>query len=243
MSTISSSTTSTTAFGVTADTTGALVIQTGATPTTAMTITNGQLVGIGDTNPQSSLAVNSTTNPQIRVAYTGVHTYGVRATSGGNFAIQDTDASSADRLIIDTSGRITMPYQPGFAYVNPAIGYVATNYLVFSSGSYNYNIGNMLSLSGGTSGASRVTFPVSGYYYVGVSIMGSTDGSRIELFIRKNGSDLLGVNSVSTQYNNANINGICYFAANDYIEIWRANGTLYTGVSNSDIFWTVRLLG
>jgi len=55
MSTISSSTTSTTAFGVTADTTGALVIQTGATPTTAMTITTGQLVGIGTTSPTVQL--------------------------------------------------------------------------------------------------------------------------------------------------------------------------------------------
>jgi hypothetical protein len=49
MSTISSSTTTTTAFGVTADTTGALVIQTGATPTTAMTIDTSQNVGIGVT--------------------------------------------------------------------------------------------------------------------------------------------------------------------------------------------------
>jgi len=44
MSTISASTTSTTAYKVTADTTGALVLQTGATPTTAMTIGTDQNV-------------------------------------------------------------------------------------------------------------------------------------------------------------------------------------------------------
>jgi len=55
MSTISASTTTTTAFGVTADTTGALVLQTGATPTTAMTITTGQLVGIGTASPTVQL--------------------------------------------------------------------------------------------------------------------------------------------------------------------------------------------
>ena len=60
MSTISSSTTSTTAFGVTADTTGALVIQTGATPTTALTIDTGQrstfptTIGIGGATPSTS---------------------------------------------------------------------------------------------------------------------------------------------------------------------------------------------
>jgi hypothetical protein len=42
MSTISASTTSTTAYKVTADTTGALVLQTGATPTTAVTIGTDQ---------------------------------------------------------------------------------------------------------------------------------------------------------------------------------------------------------
>jgi len=60
MSTISSSTTSTTAFGVTADTTGALVIQTGATPTTALTIDTGQrskfptTIGVGGATPSTS---------------------------------------------------------------------------------------------------------------------------------------------------------------------------------------------
>ena len=42
MSTIAASTTTTTAYTVTADTTGALVLQTGATPTTAMTIDSSQ---------------------------------------------------------------------------------------------------------------------------------------------------------------------------------------------------------
>jgi len=49
MSTISSSTTSTTAYKVTADTTGTLVLQTGATPTTAVTIDGSQNVGVGVT--------------------------------------------------------------------------------------------------------------------------------------------------------------------------------------------------
>lgn len=44
MSTISSSTTTTTAYVVTADTTGTLVFQTGATPTTALSIDASQVV-------------------------------------------------------------------------------------------------------------------------------------------------------------------------------------------------------
>jgi hypothetical protein len=65
MSTISASTTTTTAFNVSADTTGTLVLQTGATPTTAMTIDASQNVNIpllsltGTSNQISSVAVLS----------------------------------------------------------------------------------------------------------------------------------------------------------------------------------------
>jgi hypothetical protein len=55
MSTISASTTTTTAYKVTADTTGALVLQTGATPTTAVTIDTSQNVGIGTASPGAIL--------------------------------------------------------------------------------------------------------------------------------------------------------------------------------------------
>jgi len=46
MSTIAASTTTTTAYTVTADTTGALVLQTGATPTTGLTLDSSQYVNL-----------------------------------------------------------------------------------------------------------------------------------------------------------------------------------------------------
>ena len=49
MSTISASTTTTTAYKVTADTTGTLVLQTGSTPTTAVTLDASQNMGLGVT--------------------------------------------------------------------------------------------------------------------------------------------------------------------------------------------------
>jgi hypothetical protein len=102
---ISAGTTDATSLNVSSDRTGILQLASN-NATVAVTINTSQYVGIGDTNPQSSLAVNSTTNPQVRVAYTGVHTYGLKVSSGGNFSIQDTDASSTDRLTIDTSGNV-----------------------------------------------------------------------------------------------------------------------------------------
>jgi len=60
MSTIKSSTTSTTAYSVEADTTGALVIQTGATPTTALTISSAQVVTLAQVLPEASGGTGTT---------------------------------------------------------------------------------------------------------------------------------------------------------------------------------------
>ena len=57
MSTISASTTTTTAYVVTADTTGALVLQTGATPTTALTLSSAQLMTLPNDASISGLTV------------------------------------------------------------------------------------------------------------------------------------------------------------------------------------------
>ena len=66
MSTISASTTSTTAYNVTADTTGNLVLQTGSGPTTAVTIDTSQNVGIGTASPAAKLDIaGSTGNVQF----------------------------------------------------------------------------------------------------------------------------------------------------------------------------------
>lgn len=62
MSTISASTTSSTAYKVTADTTGALVLQTGATPTTAVTISSAQVVTLTNALPVASGGSGVTTS-------------------------------------------------------------------------------------------------------------------------------------------------------------------------------------
>ncbi len=90
MSTISASTTSTTAYKVTADTTGTLVLQTGSTPTTAVTIDTSQNVGIGTTSP--SFASGS-----------GLAVYGA---SAARLALKSnaTGANNGLQMGIDSSG-------------------------------------------------------------------------------------------------------------------------------------------
>jgi hypothetical protein len=73
MSTIKSSTTLTTAYQVVADTTGALVIQTGATPTTAVTVSSAQVVTLANALPVASGGTGATSNAAAPFALKGAN--------------------------------------------------------------------------------------------------------------------------------------------------------------------------
>jgi hypothetical protein len=112
MSTIKSSTTTTTAYQVVADTTGALVIQTGATPTTAMTINTSQNTSFAGTVADltgtlrplvSSTAVASTSGTSID--FTGIPSWvkrvtvlcsGISKSSTANFLFQIGDSGGVE---------------------------------------------------------------------------------------------------------------------------------------------------
>jgi hypothetical protein len=86
MSTIKSSTTTTTAYSVTADTTGTLVIQTGATPTTAVTIGTDQSVTLaGRTTNPTTISVGGATP----------------STSGSGITFPATQSASSDVNTLD----------------------------------------------------------------------------------------------------------------------------------------------
>ena len=237
----------------TADTSGILQLQSNGT--TALSTSGANLTAGG------LLTFQATTLPTAGTASifnrSSDSTMYLQAATGGGINLLDGSQNSmatlastsvqlltgnTARLTVSSDGRVTMPYQSGFAYGSSEVTVVGSNYILFSNGSYNYNVGSILNLTGGTSGASRVTVPVSGYYSVNVSIMGSTDGTRIEMFVTKNGTNIFGTNSISSQYNNAQINGVFYFAANDYLEIYKQSGSIYASSSPNN-FFTVRLLG
>jgi hypothetical protein len=130
-------TTSGTALNMSADTSGQLEIQTGATPTTAITIDSSQNVGIGTTpvsNTESRLFVagditrvggiggfNFNTyydSAQARWEYAGAGTAATWVDSGsGNYAFRSTGsttgsagdvASLVERMRLDASGRLLL---------------------------------------------------------------------------------------------------------------------------------------
>ena len=105
MSTISASTTTTTAYKVTADTTGKLVLQTGSGPTDAVTIDTSQNVGIGTSSPSSLLHLNGS-SPNVRVQDTGANAVRAYLTSTNSAIYLTTDYSSSGVPIVFAQGGV-----------------------------------------------------------------------------------------------------------------------------------------
>ena len=118
MTTIKSSTTATTAYQVVADTTGALVIQTGVTPTTAVTISAAQVVTFA--NPPVGVFPSGTKMMFVQTAaptgWTKDTTHNDKAlrvvsgsaSSGGSVAFTTAFASQAVAGTVGTSGATTL---------------------------------------------------------------------------------------------------------------------------------------
>jgi hypothetical protein len=132
MSTISASTTSTTAFKVTADTTGTLVLQTGATPTTAISIDASQAVTMGGrtTNP-TTISVGAATP----------------STSGAGITFPATQNASANANTLDD-------YEEGTWTPVATVGFTIVGATV-ASGSYT-KIGNLVQVTGSLGGATTI---------------------------------------------------------------------------------------
>ena len=151
MSTISASTTSTTAYKVTADTTGTLVLQTGSTPTTAMTIDGSQNVtlagnitlnnGAAD-GSQLSLASSGFSNWNID-NYSGNFRWYYNATeymrldASGNLGVGTT--SPTRRLhIVDNQNAVT-----GSLFSNTSSGGTAQAISQYTNGTVTHNFGTL----------------------------------------------------------------------------------------------------
>jgi len=137
--------------------------------------------------------------------------------SVNNNTVIDSDYSlsfntnNIERMRIDVSGRVTMPYQPAFTAT--ATGTTqAAGVLQFNSTSLN--IGNCFNTS-----TYRFTAPIAGNYYFYVNTIG-TSGDYQAVSLNKNGSRVSGFGwggTPASTESSANIAMIVQLAVGDYV--------------------------
>jgi hypothetical protein len=194
-------------------------------------------VGIGTTIPTVKLQVSSSGNTPIINQTTGGSTsYLMLQNTGGmgyiasnnNDVIIATSANANERVRIDSSGRVTMPYQPCFQ----AAGNQATTY---SSQVVPFNVSLTNNGSNYSTSTYRFTAPVAGYYFFTFHAILGGDSSGIAVAnMRRNGIIVATIHrNTSASYNFSWEQGACsavlYLAVSDYVDCYIANGTIYCG--------------
>ena len=240
----------------TAGTSGAITFWTGGEFTEKVRITSSGNIGIGTDNPTTELEVlGGGTVASFRgtggSSFIGIKdeddgTLGFIGVDGGSIKLQTSGSSYADKLVVDTDGRVTMPYQPAF------VAYLSTNYSYTGSGSRQLvpfdstltNIGGHFNTTN-----KRFVAPVAGMYIFTASLV-CNSGSSSTYFscdIWVNGSTVPGSNgwqNMGAGYQIQRSSLITYLAVNDYVDVRMeksANDTINSGTGYSG--FTGALLG
>jgi len=162
---------------------------------------------------------------------TGARKWGALVGNDSAFLIRDY-TSGLNNIVIDTSGRVTMPYQPTFHYNNAAA--VSNDVVKFASAVTN--VGNNYSTSTG-----RFTAPVAGIYYFFSMLMSNAGSGRFLMWIRKNGTSICQGGGDSTNFGSWSAAAILSLAASDYVEVY-TSGTMY-GSGGAEMYFMGRMLG
>ena len=215
----------------------------------AMRINSSGNVGIGTTSPTADLTVSPANNEgAVRVGDNATY-YGemkrvqasdeVRIGSYGASQNLTFHTVNAERMRIDSSGRVTMPYQPSFAATRSQ-GSVSNAVYVYPN--VYHNTGSHYNSSNG-----RFTAPVSGSYFIATNHMSENNNTY------NNSSYDIRVNSVNVQIvyssNGGNVHhrwswaGVIYLNQNDYVDVYVQGAFQLYGQSGAYSQFSGYLLG
>jgi hypothetical protein len=206
-------------------------------------LSNGN-VGIGTTNPATKLQVTNAADGHIANfigGSTSSVTVGIFGTTAGNFGSIGTRTSSGfniytndvDRIRVDSSGRINMPFQPMFSG-HRNNGNIGTGSVVIIN-TPDIDVGNNYNYSNG-----RFTCPVTGVYEV--HTCGHSENSQpSQLRIAKNGATVKQEYQNGASYAATPVTIIMNCNAGDYIESAVVTGA-YWGSDITGVRLTIKLV-
>ena len=186
-------------------------------------------VGIGTTSPAARLDViggliranrgggdSDTSYGALQFAVDGVQHAMIASENSFNLKFI---TNNSERMRIDSSGRVTMPYQPAFKAAGSAAYTARPTPVDYNTAAFN--IGGHYNTS-----TYRFTAPVSGTYWFGAYALAESTSSNGGINLRVNGSVAI------RSYNQANertrgITIILYLNANDYVDVGTETETTY----------------
>jgi len=190
---------------------------------------------INAANPTSWVSVDSGLNTQSMYLQANTSSSDCRVGSYTNHSL-NLLTNNTSRMVINTSGYVTQPYQPTFHAVANGTGALTgtiarfPNALVNISGSYNTS-------------TMRFTAPIAGTYYFYAAIMADTGTGRMTWQFFRNGSGISYNQGGGTSTDYATWPGAMTItlAAGDYIQVNVGSGTPYN--SNQEQSFGGYLLG
>lgn len=215
----------------------ALTLQTNGS-TTAVTIDTSQNVGIGTTTPTQKLNVAgfgafSGANRGVTLGEDNCVILGTSATL--NSANMVFYTANIERMRIDTSGRVTKPYQPAFhVRVNDA-NYITTSPVPFTN--VVFDVGSNFNTS-----TYRFTAPIAGKYYLFLNMYLTANVNQDSYpRFRINGSfvqySYLYQTAGGAIHNTVAMNRIFNLSVGDYVDVtFAGNGTYYGGNQETNFY-------
>ena len=121
--------------------------------------------------------------------------------------------NNTERMRIDSSGRVTMPYQPSFAAYRGSYSLPTQSWTTIVYDNCTLNRGSHYSTSTG-----RFTAPVAGYYYF--EAIGEGGGGQFHTLIAVNGATPSGYADTAQNWTSSNVSRqalVVSLSANDYV--------------------------
>ena len=147
-----------------------------------------------------------------------------------------TTATFTERMAVDTSGRVTMPYQPSFEAYRTLGNVAQGNIVVFNN--TRHNTGNHFNTSTGV-----FTAPVAGaYIFTHQCFTDSGNGCTVDMQI--NGVNRLRMEAdINSAYRSLAASAVFDLSANDTVRIYTTSGTAHYNTSGFYSSFTGHLLG